>query len=158
MRGLTTILLLALLAGCMSNGAAPTAPAGPHARPAASTAPFHAEGARFLPPSQGQDPERTELAFPVDAPGEALVAKVHLGSRYVVELPTTTAEVTAQLVGPGNATLAKATVNGGGADATLRAASNATGMHKLVLLSYGGSDGSGMGDHVDYTIDVAAVG
>jgi hypothetical protein len=152
------LALAAGLAGCTSNAATPMAPPPAAPSPPPAVAPLHLHATVFLPPSQGQDPERTEVAFPVNASGESLVATVHLGSRYAVDLPTTTAEVTVRLVGPANETLAKAVLHAGTADATLKAAANATGTHKLVLLSYGGSDGSSMGDYVTYDLQASAAG
>jgi hypothetical protein len=148
MRGLTPILLFALLAGCASNAATPI--------PAQQVgAPTHVAGRLWMDP-QGAEPIHAELPFPVNASGEAVVVTLHLGSRYAVDLPTSTAEVTVQLVGPTNETMATATLHGGALDATLRARASTTGTHKLVLLSYGGSDGGSMGDHVDYAIDAGA--
>lgn len=146
------LLTCALLAGCASPSlAAPreaaTAPPATAAHP-----PAHLAGTVWLAPSQGQERVRVELPFDA-ATGMAIDAKLAFGMRMGVDLPAGFGDVVVELRGPDDALLATGHLTAQEATAALHASANATGTHRLVLLSYGGSDGAANGDHVDYALD-----
>jgi hypothetical protein len=146
------------LAGCASNAATPPPVVSASSAGVPPPVPLRLAGTLRLPPSGGSGAERTEIPFRVNASGEAVGVAVRLGSRRAAELPLATAEATAELHDPANVTLANSTLRAGSADASLQATANATGTHKLEILSYGGSDGKTAGDFVTYDIDVEGSG
>jgi hypothetical protein len=150
------LLAAALLAGCAApSDATLNAASSPGPASAAAATPTHVEGVAWLPDDGGASRATTEIAFPVNASPARLTVALHLGSRYAGwDLPTSSADVEVELRAPDGAVLAKASLRAdAGVDKTLDARTNETGMHKLALLSYAGSDGSGMGDYVGYKVD-----
>lgn len=150
------LLLLAtlLLAGCAAPASTRTTAAPADHASASSASATHLTGTVWLPPNQGQERARSEVRFVINASDMAIVAKVRLGSRYSTELPTTIANAQVELRAPDGSLLASAMLGASGKmEETLRAQANTAGEHKLVLLTYGGSDGASLGDYVAFTID-----
>jgi hypothetical protein len=152
---------LLALAGCVTPAAVESASApGEATLPAASAAPFHAEGTYWLKPTQGNERATHEIPFTVNASGMRVVAKLSTGERYgPVDLFTSTSDVEAELVAPDGTSLQKASRPPGGPTMLkLEGVANAVGEGKLVLRTYGGSDegqGGGFGDYVEFVLDAS---
>lgn len=154
---LAVLALATLLAGCAAPAGAPDEAAGAVDALAAATppSPTVVEGTAWLPPSDGEGREETRLEFEVAAPRANVTVSLRLGERYVVELPATASDVQVQLVHPEGDTLAEGQLDGQSRETTLGAEALGAGTYAVVLLSYGGSDGSSMGGYVAYRIEVA---
>ena len=154
---LVMLLVLALavvVSGCVASEVPPAADVGAASIDAAAPAPFAAEGVAWLPPSEGNERAVTEIAFDVNASGMAGDVALRLGERWVVDLPTSIADVVVEVRDAADAVLASAQLRAGQMEATLALEDLAQGPHRLVLLSYGGS-GGGMGEYVAWRIAVA---
>lgn len=143
---LASALALALAAsGCLAAVDEP-APA------AAAPLPAPVEGRAWLPPSQGQDRMETLVAVPDVPAGATMNARVVLGSTYVAPVPLQTADVLVELRDAAGEVIAEARLGSDAPEAELEGVVTLAGEAALALLSYGGSDGSSMGDHVDYEV------
>lgn len=167
MRGSIVIVALTLLAGCMDKTEAPveTASADPlvaeaaeavaNATMAAPPAPVTIEGTVWLPPTTGNDRTESLVELPVSVDGQTIRATLHLGSWYgIAEIPPVLTDVLVELRDPAGVVLAEASLTMGQTDAEVDGISPA-GTAILALLSYGGSDEEGNGDHVDYVAEIA---
>lgn len=156
MRGFVPIVIAcALLAGCVQSPAAET----PTPAPAEATEPVievvHLDGVVWLPPNRGQEREETIVELPANASGLAIEAMVVLGSTYgPVPLPATIADVIVQIRDAEGNALAEEHLTAESAEATLEAVTEVAAGHALAFLSYGGSDGSANGDHVDFVVEI----
>lgn len=148
------LLATVALAGCAAPDAVLEASGSP-GLDAPPPAPFVAEGLTFLPPSQGEARETTEIPFYVNATGMTGDIVMRLGGRYVVELPPLLADVEVEVRGPAGDVIGGARLGASSSEATIALADLARGDHALVLLSYGGSDGRANGDYVAWRIAVA---
>lgn len=152
------LFALMLLAGCLGDeptteGA--TAPGVPTAAPVA-TGPVTVEGTLWLPPSSGQTREETLIELPANASGLRIVGHLVLGAAYgPAELPVTMADVEFELRDAAGTVLASGHLTVQSREGEIEATTEGVGPHVLALLSYGGSDGSGNGDHVHYTLEIA---
>ena len=161
MKRTSPVLLLAPLAlalavaGCAAPEAAESVAAADAVEDALAAAPFSSEGVVFLPPSQGQEREVTEIPFEVNATGMSGDVVLHLGGKYVIELPGVLADVEGEVRAAAGEVVGAAQLSNAAQDATIALADLVAGPHTLVLLSYGGSDGQGNGDFVEWAISVA---
>jgi hypothetical protein len=164
MRALACLLALAL-AGCSSatdtdapsadiTDSVPAPAEVPTTSPeVVAAAPFHLDrnGTLWLPPSSGPDPVESRVPFEVNA-SASLHVTLHLASTLT---PVATAHAVVELRDPTGAVLATASFEPPGLEPNtkeLDAEATVAGPYELRFETYGGSDGSGNGDHIDYRI------
>lgn len=155
MRLALPILMLAATAGCFESPAASTTL--PQDEPAeALVETVHLDGIVWLPSSSGQEREETPVELPANATGLRIAASLLLGSTYAgANAPALLADVIVQIQDAAGEALAEAHLTMDAPTAQIEAVTADAGGATLMVLSYGGSDGSANGDHVSFGVEIA---
>lgn len=140
--------------GCINDGDVPTEhERAVSAESADETASFNTNGTLWIPPTRSMEGTVTRIPIAVNATGMTLDIDLRKGWRLAGEMPDSMASVMAEVLDPAGDKVAERMMPVGGAEtATLHATDLVEGEYQLMLRTWGGSDGSGIGQYVEYRI------
>lgn len=144
---LAGLAIAVTLAGCISPDLSRSEPA---------FEPLHLQGDHWVPFPPSAERAREEIRFPVNASGRTVHSEVSITETYAgVQVTGSKAEVTMRLYkANGDEVGAASRASLGPQNLHIQTRDLPVGEATLVIEVRGGSDGSGNGDHVTWTIDV----
>lgn len=146
MRAALLVPTAVLLAGCIDPSVAGHEPA---------FEPLHLEGEYWVPIAMGADPTINEFPFPVNATDRRVRVEATISETYAgVQLTGSTAAMTIRLVDASGKAWEESREPLGSMNLAIEATDLPVGNATFVIEVRGGSDGSGNGDHVAWSIDV----